>query len=152
VSVLLRQPHGFEGFMPTRERANVPERSITEARNHEPESLTDVRSRVPDTPGHVNKRNNAILRVADVVDFKAEVIEVLGEGRLEPSHAVMSTVRGALKPAISRVPDAIGRVEGQRSLDSFRAKGLEGISHDLHGLLRNTPSPGPQNGYFMGRV
>ena len=59
--------------------------------------------------------------VAGVVDFKAEVIEVLREGRLEPSHAVVSTVRGALKPAISRVPDAIGRVEDQRSLDSFRA-------------------------------
>src|SRR5207245_8567284 len=24
--------------------------------------------------------------------------------------------------------------------------------HDLHVLLRNTPSPSPQNGYFMGRV
>ena len=130
--------------MPTWERANVPERSITEARNHEPESLTDLRSRVPDTPGHVNKRNNAILRVAEVVDLIAEVIEVLGERRLEPSHAVMSAVGGALQPSISRVPDEVGREEGERSIDSFRAKGLEGISHELHVLLRHRPCSIPQ--------
>src|SRR4051812_34076669 len=88
-------------------------------------------------PGHVNKRNNAILRVADVVDLKAEVIEVFGEGRFEPSHAVMSAVGGALQPSISRVPDEVGREEGERSIDSFRAKGLESISHKLHVLLRH---------------
>jgi hypothetical protein len=154
VTVLLGRAHGFEGFIPTRERANVPKRSIMEARNHEPKPLTDLRSRVPDTPGHVNKRNNAILRVADVADLKAEAIEVLREGRLEPSHAVMSTVRGALEPALSRVPDAIGSVEGQRSIDSFRAKGLEGVSHDLHVLLRNAPSPAlrPSLAHFIPRV
>src|SRR5439155_1091558 len=99
--------------------------------------LTDLRSRVLDTPGHVNKRNNAILRVADVVDLIAEVIEVLGEGRFEPSHAVMSAVGGALQPSISRVPDDVGREEGEGSIDSFRAKGLEGVSYDPHVLLRH---------------
>src|SRR3954453_14364455 len=136
---LLRQPPSFEGFMPTWERANGPERSFTQAGNHEPESLTDFRSRVLDMPGHVNKRNNAILRVAEVVDLETEVIEVFGEGRFEPSHAVMSAVGGALQPSISRVPDEVGREVGERSIDSFRAKGLEGVSHDLHVLLRHRP-------------
>src|SRR4051794_6715293 len=105
---LLGHPHGLEGFVPARERANLPERSITEARDHEPESLTDLRSRGLDKPDHVNKRNNAILRVADAADLIAEIIEVLGEGRFEPSHAVISAVGVALQPSISRVPDEVG--------------------------------------------
>ena len=64
----------------SRECANFPERSITE-----PETttrvLTDLRSRVFDAPLHVDKRDNAIVRVADAADLIAEVIEVLGEGR-----------------------------------------------------------------------
>src|SRR5436189_2084557 len=90
-------------------------------------------------PGHVNKRNNAMLRVADVVDLKAEVIEVFGERRGEPSHAVMSAVGVALQPSISRVPDEVGREEGEGSIDSFRAKGLEHVPHKLDVLLRHRP-------------
>jgi hypothetical protein len=84
--------------------------------------LTDLGLRVLDASRHIDKRDNAILRVADVVDVIAEVIEVLGKGRREPSHAVMPTVGGAVQPTINRAPDDSGREERERSVDSFRAK------------------------------
>ena len=81
---------------------------------------------------------------AEAADVIAEVIEVLGEGRFEPPHAGMSTVGVALQPSISRVPDEVGREEGEGSIDSFRAEGLEGVSHDLRVLLRHRPRSIPQ--------
>src|SRR5947209_15921853 len=62
---LYLQPHGFEGLGPTWKRANLTELSVTEARNHEAASLTDLGSRALDTSDHLNERDDAILRVAD---------------------------------------------------------------------------------------
>src|ERR1700726_2001699 len=138
---LLLQSHGFEGLIPTRKYANLAECAVAEPRNHESESLPDLGTRVLYPSGHVNARDNSILRVAGLVDLKAEVIEVLGKSRFDLSHAVMSTVGGAVQPAISRVPDNIGREERERGADSFRTKGLEGVSHDLHVLLRHRLPP-----------
>src|ERR1039457_3776662 len=57
--VLLRhrlplQARSFEGLGPTRKRTNLTKRSVAEARNHEPESLTDLGLRVLDTSRHVD--------------------------------------------------------------------------------------------------
>ena len=69
------------------------------------------------------------------------------------THDGVSTyLRPRLRPTLRDTHDHIGREQLTKGIHVPGVPRLAHRFHDFHVLVRNTLSPGPRNGYFMGRV
>ena len=151
MSVLLRQPRGFEGLrmiqvagysdsLPESDGPDVVDDHLhgctaTAPRGEEPGSYEDV-----------------VSQILKFQRFPAELSEGIAH-LCEPAAETFVAVEG---PGIeqfrnwSQIDVRVQVLEDRLFASLF--EGVMASPDDLHVLLRNTPSPSPQNGYFMGRV
>jgi hypothetical protein len=137
VSVLLRQPHGFEGLPPCLEELGLSAGAVAKVRVHRSHRMADGHSRSLDPPRLLGEGNDLVADLAQFVHLDSELVEVLGPHFHQPANALVPGVLGSLTPLRERVPNGVRRDVLQPALDSPRVERLVRVTHDLHGLLRH---------------
>ena len=137
MSVLLRQPHGFEG------PGVIPEVLLADdlgRANGVDDGLLQVHDRaatctLPDVP-----HNHSITRFNEADRFRCIVgIPPLPDLRKQLHDRIPTSIGTRLMPTLGGLQDHVGRVQLTKCVHVSCVPGLEGGPHSLHVLLRHRP-------------
>ena len=140
MSVLLRQPYGFEGFL---------FRPVLPALHGQPiAQLVDEDIRIANTsaPGtslpvqhHVQDRrsDHMVAGVDQLLYLESDFGERINESSDEPLERIATYVRARVRFVCARVVDQVRVNIGEKSFHVPRVPRLEDCPHDLHVFLRH---------------
>ena len=142
MSVLLRQPYGFEGLHVVREIFDSENLALADRIDLSPLQVS-IRATAPAMPNETHR--DPVASRSEVADrFYLVGVPGLAE-MLELTHDRLPTYKRAwLGPPLRRPHDGVWVVQLTNGIHVPRVPCLEGRSHDLHVLLRHRPRSIPQ--------
>jgi hypothetical protein len=150
VNVLLRQPHGFEGFAHLTVLANLGNPTVTHS-VRVGLALIERRTAGASSANKTCGDDYEVPSIDAVVDLDVPLDRFKEVGQ-ETRDAFVTPMDIRTGIVCSVPPLDLGVAQIQQCFQILAVDRVDSPANDLHVLLRNTPSPGPQNGYFMGRV